>query len=197
MIGISGIFPGVPSLAPLAIMTAAVQDRSMQPRPSEGPSRIRDDLPSLDDLVETARRSVAAARLEWSSVDLAHAIAEAREACLDLLEPRSQVLRVALPEAVTLHADERRLQQVLVNLIAQASKDGAPGTSIWIEVSLAEDMVAIRVHPSGTSQPAPHYRHGLGLSLDIAKAVATLHGGSLEAKGDAVTVRWPRSRTDR
>ena len=193
----SGIFPGVPPIAPLAGASSAVQDRSMQPKPPEGPSRIRDDLPSLDELVETARRSVAAARLEWSSVDLAQALAEAREACLELLEPRSQVLRVALPEAVMLHADERRLQQVLVNLIAQASKDGAPGTSIWIEVSLADDMVALRVHPSGASQPAPHYRHGLGLSLDIVKAVAQLHGGSLEVKGDAITVRWPRSRTNR
>jgi signal transduction histidine kinase len=177
---------------------AVGHDGTMHDRPSERPSHTRDDLPSLDDLAETARRSVAAARLEWTSVDLAEAIAEAREACVDLLEARSQVVRVALPEAVSLDADERRLQQVLVNLIAQASKEGAAGAAIWIEVSIAEDTVALRVHPSRRASEVPaHHGHGLGLTLDIVKAVAHLHRGSVEVDGDAITVLWPRSRTDR
>jgi two-component system sensor histidine kinase KdpD len=142
--------------------------------------------------------------------NLLEVVAEVRQVVLPLLRRRDQRLRIlqtaptGLPEV---QADGRRLGQVLVNLILNASKFSPPGTAV--EVTLARRAGSLRatVADRGPGLPEgsidrlfePFFRapstavvtravrlgatapEGVGLGLAIVKEIVARHGGSVGA----------------
>ncbi|WP_327435897.1 HAMP domain-containing histidine kinase [Streptomyces sp. NBC_01201] len=118
--------------------------------------------------------------------------------------------RLELPEVpATVLADPTRIQQVLVNLLANARTHTPPGTTVTVRVRQARGdlpWVTLEVQDDGPGIPAelqPHVferfargdasrsRHAgsTGLGLAIVQAVAAAHGGLAEvrsAPGDTV-----------
>ncbi len=127
-------------------------------------------------------------------------------------------LKVELPDALLLlRADERKLKQVLMNLLSNAVKFTPPGGEILIRVhvdghrgvvievrdsgiGIAPENIARALSPFGQVDSRLSRRYeGTGLGLPLARALAELHGGSLElesapGKGTSVRIILPADR---
>jgi PAS domain S-box-containing protein len=115
---------------------------------------------------------------------------------------------------LAVHADAGKVQQILLNLLANAIKFTDRGGAISLQCELEPDAVAIRVTDTGKGIPADKLdavfepfvqlkprgaaTSGTGLGLPISRRLATAMGGSLGAqseigKGSTFTLRLPRA----
>ena len=151
----------------------------------------------VDNLLESA--SIEAGRF-WISPhlsDLGKIIAEAVQVMHPLLEKYDQRLIVELPADIpVVYADERRIVQVLVNLLSNASKYGPAEAEITIIAMVNQYWVRVQVADRGSG--IPHDRQsqvfrrfmypgqldesakaGARLGLSVVKAVVEAHGGQV------------------
>jgi signal transduction histidine kinase len=115
-------------------------------------------------------------------------------------------VRIDVPETLTLHGDERRLRQVLVNLLSNASRHTPPDGVIGIAATKAGDETLVSVRNTGShltpdecarvfdrfyrTDPArQRTTGGTGLGLSIVKHLVEAHGGRVWVSGgtDEVT----------
>jgi len=117
-------------------------------------------------------------------------------------------------EPLWLHGDFARLAQIISNLLHNASKYSEDGSSIELNTSLESDGAVIRVHDQGIgidAQLLPRVfdlftqgargldraQGGLGVGLTLARRLAQMHGGGIEAfsaglgMGSEFVVRLP------
>lgn len=173
----------------------------------------------ISELLESTRVAVGKAALRYETVRVAEVIAKALETCSPGLDGRVQKAEVLLPHALTIEADPVRLQQVLVNLIQNASKFSPSGSRIRIKATAVSGEVLLVVEDDGQgissellpnvfnsfsqagAQVAAGPEQGLGLGLGIVRTLVELHGGTVEARSDgaghgtAMVVRLPRERS--
>lgn len=160
----------------------------------------------IDNLLESVRIESGQLSLRRQPVALPDLLETARGLLGSLLEQRRQALVVEWPPGLPeLEGDRTRLTQVLVNLLANASKfapegstlyvGGAAGdgqVSFWVEdegpgvPELAAGSIFDRFYRGGPDEPEPS---GLGLGLWISKSIVKRHQGSIAAS------RTPAGRT--
>ncbi|MER5597187.1 HAMP domain-containing sensor histidine kinase [Streptomyces sp. NPDC002265] len=148
----------------------------------------------VEDLLLLARLD-AGRPLQFEQTDLVplvvDTISDARAA------GRDHVWRLELPdEPALVSADAARLQQVLVNLLANARTHTPPGTTVTARVQRRGPWLCVDVQDNGQGIPSdllPHvferFARGdsarsratgsTGLGLAIVQAVATAHGGAV------------------
>ncbi|MGW2678280.1 sensor histidine kinase [Streptomyces sp. NPDC001436] len=116
--------------------------------------------------------------------------------------------RLALPEEpAPVLADPARVQQVLVNLLANARTHTPPGTTVTASVSRETSAVRLRIEDDGPGIPAellPHvferFARGdasrsraagsTGLGLAIVQAVVTAHDGRVDVRSEPGRTRF-------
>lgn len=168
-------------------------------------------LAVINDILDIAKIEAKKDALSETVFDVASTLASAVAITKSLAAERSQSLSAKVDDNVSgLHADERMVRQVLVNLIGNAVKFTAPHGTIAVEASKTDDnSVAISVVDSGCGIPPDdiervlrpfeqvrtesfHTHDGTGLGLSLSKTIVERHGGRLEIQskvGVGTTVR--------
>jgi signal transduction histidine kinase len=185
--------------------------------PAGGDTVIEQSIAEVDAILETfsallriSQIEAGARRAAFSDVSLGQIVATVSEAYAPVAEDRSQRLKTALASAPSVQGDRELLTQMVANLIENPIRHCPPGVEITVGLEQEDGAPVLRVADTGPGIPAAErekvfrrfYRlessrttPGSGLGLALVKAVADLHGASVELSdnqpGLRVTVRFP------
>ena len=173
----------------------------------------------LDDLLDVARITRGHVQLRLERLTLNSVVNEAVETMQPLVQKKNQRLSVHVAdEPLYVDADRVRLNQIIGNLLSNASRYTDADGSIEICVEPVGDQVRVVVRDSGVGI-APHLLEeifelfvqvtpalqrsdgGLGIGLSLVRGLAHLHGGSVEAhseglgRGSEFIVQLPLARS--
>ncbi len=150
----------------------------------------------LEELLDVARYSRGSFRLNLKTVDIRRFVEEAAAGFKPALEEKKQHLTVEAPDSLPLaEIDRSKLEQVLSNLISNASKYSPSSSRILLSVRIQEEHILFEVKDSGigiaeedqqylfqpyhrVEQDQKKYR-GLGLGLLICKQIVEAHKGKI------------------
>jgi signal transduction histidine kinase len=169
----------------------------------------------VDDLLDVSRITRGKIDLRRELLDGAYCLGSACEAVGPMIVARDQTLVADIPYNVLwLEADPTRLEQIAVNLLANAAKYTRAGGHLWIEARREGEEIVIEVRDSGIGmmpkkipemfelfaqgeRSAARSEGGLGIGLTVVRALCELHEGSVSARsegpgrGSTFTVRLP------
>jgi GAF domain-containing protein/anti-sigma regulatory factor (Ser/Thr protein kinase) len=171
-------------------------------------------LTLINDILDLSKIEAGRMELEAAPFSLVAALNNA----VTLVRERAQSHGIKLslevaPELDTVVADERKLKQVVVNLLANAVKFTPDGGTVSLRAERENGQVRLSVHDTGIGiaaedqqrifeefQQASHRseksREGTGLGLSLSKRMVELHGGTISVesapgKGSTFTVALP------
>lgn len=154
----------------------------------------------VEDLLEVSRSTTGRIQLHAERISVSDIMERAAETVSPLIAQRRHELNVSLPpQAIWLHADAARLEQVLVNLLTNAAKYTNEGAQIWLTAGQEEDAVVLRVRGTGVGiapELLPHIfelftqaersldrsQGGLGIGLCLVQRLVQLHGGTADVQ---------------
>jgi two-component system, chemotaxis family, CheB/CheR fusion protein len=170
----------------------------------------------IERLLDVGRIQSAQLHLELDAVDLRTVVRSAVDVARVL--PKAPEIRLRDDaQPIRIRADADRLEQVFLNLLANAIEH-APGSGpIDVTVKVADDRAVVTVRDRGPGVGAkdirtmfdaytrlgqPRRLPGLGLGLYVAREIVTAHGGAIEAtsrlgRGTTMSVRLPLTRRGR
>jgi signal transduction histidine kinase len=175
-------------------------------------------LALTDSILDLATIDAGAMKLELGPVNVEKAIEAAAEGIQDRLATDRIELKVDIdPDIGDFIGDERRIVQVLYNLLANAIRFSARETRIGLSARRTDHSVVFTVSDSGPGIPADvkdkmfnrfeghsygSRRRGVGLGLSLVDSFVKLHGGevridSIVGKGTTVTCDFPIDQAHR
>jgi PAS domain S-box-containing protein len=174
----------------------------------------------IDDLLDVSRVTRGLVEIGKSPQDVRAVVAHAVEQVRPLLESQRHRLVLDLdPAGGRVLGDEKRLVQILTNLLNNAAKYTPPGGTVSLRTEVDADYVQVIVSDTGIGI-APDLRArvfdlfaqaertpdrsqgGLGLGLALVKSLVELHGGRVAChsaglgKGSTFVVQLPRLASD-
>ena len=168
----------------------------------------------IDELLDVSAASTGKLRLQIEEVTAEQIANEAVQAVQPLVETRNQNLLISMPEVgLTFTGDPGRLQQVIANVLSNASKYSPIGSDIRFDVLEVGESVCFRVTDKGmgisdddqkrlfstffrTDAAVASGAPGTGLGLVIVHSIVEGHGGvvkieSTVGSGTTVLVEIP------
>ncbi len=177
-------------------------------------------LDIINDVLDLAKVEAGKMSLSEESVDLGQITAS----CLRLVSSNTEDERIDLRSEIPdnlppLKGDRRKIKQILINLLSNAVKFTPVGGQIRVtarinengELALAVSDTGEGIPPESLNDVLSPFRQadsglnrrfdGIGLGLPLSKAMAELHGGTLELEsevgaGTTVTVTFPAERLE-
>jgi signal transduction histidine kinase len=159
----------------------------------------------VDDLQELSRVEAKAYSLDLRSIAVSNLV----QTTVKRLSPQATAKRITLRSSLPadlppVQADEDRITQVLVNLVANAIQYTPEGGDVTISAARQADEVHISIKDTGIGIPPEHLANlftrfyrvdksrsrnaggGSGIGLTIARHLVEAHGGRIwaESKGD-------------
>jgi signal transduction histidine kinase len=171
----------------------------------------------VDELLDVSRITSGRLHLQRERLDLRDIVRNAIETLESNINERHHRLSTELAEMpVWMEGDPCRLEQVFVNLLANASRYTDDGGELAVSVLIHEGKAVVRVRDSGIGiapEALPHIfdlfkqahegdprsRDGLGVGLAVVRSLIELHGGSVTAasggpgQGSEFMIRLPMS----
>ncbi len=153
----------------------------------------------IDDLLDVSRMRNDSLQLHRERLDLRTTVGHAIDTLASEMDARGHQLTMSAPDCpVWVSGDPARLEQVFVNLLANAAKYTEHGGQLAIRIHFRESQAIVRVRDSGIGiapQLLPHifqlFRQageaeskpgsGLGIGLAIVRNLVELHGGNVTA----------------
>jgi signal transduction histidine kinase len=171
-------------------------------------------LAFINDLLDVSKLAAGQETLSVEPVNVAEAVQRASEVVAAQARDKGVAIRVAVPTDLQLAADRLKLEQVIINLLANAVKFSPAGGEVMVCAESDADGVLMRVRDGGEGIARedlerifePFYqsgrgharrRRGTGLGLAICRQIVTLHGGRIWAetdgpgRGSTLNVRLP------
>jgi signal transduction histidine kinase/CheY-like chemotaxis protein len=196
-----------PLSAVLNAITAADLDESRRDRAIDIARRQTAQLARLvDDLLDVARITQGRIALRKATVGVVDIVEQAVEQTRAAAEARQQRLVIIAPpesRGIRVDVDSARMQQVISNLIQNASKFTPARGRIEVTVRRQGADVAVRVRDTGIGiapEMLPRIfdlfaqgdvamdrsQGGLGIGLTLVKQLVKMHGGRVEARSEGL-----------
>jgi signal transduction histidine kinase len=172
----------------------------------------------INDILDIAKIEAGQLDLREEAFDSGGAL----DACIGMLSNRAEetgvdLIRKCGESQVGIWGDEKKFKQIVLNLLSNAIKFTPEGGNVTLStgidgegafelrvsdtgIGIAKDDLEKALAPFSQVDSARQRSHeGTGLGLPISRALAELHGGSLEIEsepglGTTVTVRLPSER---
>jgi signal transduction histidine kinase len=177
----------------------------------------------IEDLVDSASPESRKRELQMTHVDLQTIVQFAvNDIAPDLLRRGHRLITRMPAEAIWVHADVARLEQVFSNLLINAAKYTPDGGTILLALERTGAFASLRISDSGIGIASEVLLHvfdlfvqadgtaacsegGSGIGLAVVRELVELHGGSVKAtsaglgQGSQFTVLlpapWPQATT--
>ncbi len=154
----------------------------------------------LSELINLSKNKEETFGISKKEFDFSRLAAEVADQVLSLVKQKKQTLNLDVTPYIKIHADDQRIEQVLLNLLSNAIKFTPEGGQIFLKAHKDEKRLVVNVQDSGPGIPneekkklfVPYYHPstdrsgipGLGLGLAISKQIVELHGGAIWVQSD-------------
>jgi PAS domain S-box-containing protein len=174
----------------------------------------------IDDLLDVSRVTRGLAELDNQRLDMRHVVADAVEQANPLIHLKRHHMALHMPPFdAMVTGDEKRLVQVVANLLNNAAKYTPAGGNIALTIDVQPLQIVLEVQDNGigmapdlvnrvfdlftqAERTSDRSSGGLGVGLALVKSLVELHGGHVFAasagpnQGSRFTVALPRMRED-
>lgn len=192
---------------------------AVSPRHVEAMANIKGSarklLALIDDLLQLASSDAGKLELVLEEVDLVEALPQVAATGQWLLSDRDLRLRQEVGPLPTLVTDRGKLNQIVLNLLANAIKFTPDGGTVTLRARAVDEVVEIEVEDTGVGIPAEQLQRifeefhqvdgsssreygGVGLGLTLVRRLLELLGGTITVTstvgvGSTFRVRLPRA----